>query len=128
MIVQYACIALLLLPGLVLSAGQEQLPDPTKPFGFDVEPELIIQEQDVRQNNITWRLSGIRIAESDRSAILNGQVVREGDNISGARIVEIKPAWVVIEHEKQRIRLELLDINIKQDKQAMAQNNDTESE
>lgn len=116
---------LLLLPILVYGA-EEQLPDPTRPFAHEVEPELIIQEHDSGQQNITWRLNGIRIADTGRSAILNGQIVRVGDSVSGARVLEIEPAWIIIEHENQHIRLELLDINIKRDKQAMAQNSEME--
>ncbi len=114
----------MLLPVMNLSA--EQLPDPTKPFGYDAEPEMIIQEQNVQQDNIVWRLNGIRIADQSRSAILNGKVVNVGDTVNGAKVVEIEPAWVIIVHEKQRIRLELLDINIKRDKQAVAKNKDSD--
>ncbi len=120
------CCLLLMLP--VLTVAAEQLPDPSKPFSFDTEPELIIQEQNAREENIIWRLNGIRIAEQTRSAILNGQVVNVGDTVKGARVVEIEPAWIIIEHEKQRIRLELLDINIKRNKQALAQNKDKDTE
>lgn len=116
----------MLLPAMDLAA--EQLPDPTKPLGYDAEPEMIIQEQNVQQENPVWRLNGIRIAEQSRSAILNGKVVKVGDTVNGAEVVEIKPAWVIIVHEKQRIRLELLDINIKRNKQAVAQNKDSEAE
>jgi len=114
----------MLLPAMNLSA--EQLPDPTKPFGYDAEPEMIIQEHNVQQDNIVWRLNGIRIADQSRSAILNGKVVNVGDTVNGAKVVEIEPAWIIIEHEKQRIRLELLDINIKRDKQTVAKNKDAE--
>lgn len=119
------CMILCFLPATVWGAEQE-LPDPTKPFGFDIEPELIIQQPTDRQKNVTWQLTGIRIAKSDRSAILNGRVVRVGDSVNGARVLEIEPAWVVIEHEKKRIRLELLDYDIKQNNRAMAQNNNME--
>lgn len=119
-----AYITILLWPGLVW--GFEQLPDPTKPFGFDTQPELIIQERNISQEDISWNLTGIRIAKDSRSAILNGRVIREGDRVNGAQVMEIAPAWVIIEHEKQRIRLELLDINIKHKKQAVANNSKPE--
>lgn len=125
MIKPVCMILLIWMPCLAWTA--EQLPDPTKPFGFDIEPELIIQERDTVQDHITWNLSGIRIAENRRSAILNGHIVNIGDVVNGAQILEIEPAWIIIDYQKQRIRLELLDVDIKQQMQSMAKNNDAES-
>jgi len=108
----------LMLP-VATTTAEQGLPDPTRPFEFNVEPEMVIVEQDSREENVTWRLNGIRIGENQRSAILNGRVVGVGDEVRGARVLEIEPAWIVIRHENQRIRVELLDVDIKRHRQAM---------
>lgn len=109
-------LLLILLP---LPVAAESLPDPTRPFGHGVEPIQIIQEEALPREQINWRLSGIRISPDDRSAILNGKLLRVGETVDGAKLVEIRPASVLIDFENKRIRVDLLDLDIKQNRTAV---------
>lgn len=109
-------LILLMLP---LSVAAESLPDPTRPFGYGIEPVLIIEEEDLPREQINWRLSGVRIAPDDRSAILNGKLLREGGMVDGAEVVEINPGSVLIDFENKRIRVDLLSFDIKQNDNAV---------
>lgn len=107
---------ILLLP---LSVAAEPLPDPTRPFGYGVDPIVVIQEEALPREQINWHLSGIRIAPDDRTAILNGRLLREGGTVDGAELIEIRPASVLIDFENKRIRVDLLNIDIKQHRTAI---------
>jgi len=110
----YTCIVLL----IPLMVGAETLPDPTRPYGYGVVQPVIVLEPDLPREQINWRLTGIRIAPQDKTAILNGRLVRVGDMVDGALIVEINPAAVLIDFEDKRIRVDLLRVNIKQNRAA----------
>lgn len=105
---------LLMLPFLLpVVVAAESLPDPTRPYGHDAQPETIIIEEPSSGPGVTWNLTGIRIAADRRSAILNGRIVRVGDRVDGAEVLEIDPAGVLIRHENQRIRLNLIDVDVR---------------
>lgn len=83
-----------------------ELPDPTRPADFSVAPE-IIETYELPKELIDWSVSAIRISGSDRSAIVNGKLVRVGDQIGPARILEINPAAVVLDYEKRQVYVRL---------------------
>ncbi|WP_259057514.1 general secretion pathway protein GspB [Methylohalomonas lacus] len=97
-------------------AAAESLPDPTRPFGYDTSPIEIVEEDELPREQVNWRLSGIRISPDDRSAILNGRLLREGEMVDGAELVEIRPASVLIDFDNKRIRVDLLTLDIKQER------------
>jgi len=99
---------------LPLSVAAESLPDPTRPFGYGIEPVVIVEEEELPREQINWRLSGVRIAPDDRSAILNGKLLRKGGMVDGAEVVEINPDSVLIDFDNKRIRIDLLTLDIKQ--------------
>ena len=105
---------LLILTGymiLVSSGGYaEALPDPTRPYGYGSE----IAVEQIPHEKIQWQLSGIRITENKRSAILNGRLVKEGDKLDGAVVMEIKPSEVTLQQQDKRLVVKLLLSNIKQ--------------
>jgi len=109
-------LILLMLP---LAVAAESLPDPTRPFGHGIEQVVIVEEEDLPREQINWRLSGVRIAPDDRSAILNGKLLREGGMVDGAEVVEINPGSVLIDFENKRIRVDLLSFDIKQNDNAV---------
>ncbi len=53
------------------------------------------------------KLSAIRISASDKSAIVNGKLVRIGDEIDTATIIEINRLSVVVSHEDKKIIVRL---------------------
>ena len=98
---------------LILVSGggyAEALPDPTRPYGYGAE----IAVEQIPQEKVQWRLGGIRIKEDKRSAILNGKLVKEGDKLDGAVVVEIKPSEVTLQQQDKRLVIKLLLSNIKQ--------------
>lgn len=122
------CLQTILLLLLSVNAGANTLPDPTKPYGHDVPRVEIIEFTEARDGT-KWILSGVRISEQDRSAILNGKVVRTGDRIDDARVIGIETDAVVIEYRDDQLRIRLLDYDIKQRKDVVsAQRTDTARE
>ena len=84
--------------------------DPTKPYEYDSLQETRSYAQ---AEGILWALSGIKIKTTGKTAILNGKIVREGDALDGARIIEIKPAEVILLRDQQRFAVKLLIRDIK---------------
>ncbi len=102
---------LCLLPVMLLAKAE--LPDPTRPATYvvkNLEP-IIFEETNVKQN-INWKLSAIRISDNDRTAILNGQLVRAGDDIGPAKVMEINPLSVVIDHEERKLIVRLFNTKV----------------
>lgn len=102
--------ALTILAGFWMAgASAAGLPDPTRPYDF-------VATVEVQQGPgaADWRLTGIRIRGADRSAIINGHVVRPGDQLGGARVVDIGHSEVVLEESQKRVVLRLLLSTVKQ--------------
>ncbi|MFV1982264.1 MAG: hypothetical protein ACC657_01895 [Thiohalomonadales bacterium] len=80
-------IAGLLLPLNAVLA--KALIDPTRPPGvsFQLKSSVVPKKS-------LWRLNSTLIASSRRSARINGKLVRQGDSVNGARIIDIQ-AWDV---------------------------------
>lgn len=91
-----------------LTAAQPALPDPTRPPDYGV-----VELAELPKMIANWRLTGIKFAADQRLAILNDQVVSEGDSIGTARIVEIQPSGVVIEQDGKKLRVEILPHAVK---------------
>jgi MSHA biogenesis protein MshK len=71
-----------LLFGPLPTDGAELLRDPTRPYSST--PVVVISARDT-----SFRVTAIFISEKRRVAIVNGQRVREGDQVNGATVVEI---------------------------------------
>jgi hypothetical protein len=93
-------VTLLMLP---LSIRAEVLPDPTRPAAFQTATVI----QDLPAELIDWTVSAIRISARDRSAIVNGRIVRIGETIGPARILEIQPAQVLLDYDNKRLAVKL---------------------
>jgi len=96
----------LLPPALcfISAAGAADLPDPTRPADYSVNIETPV-EQDKKA--VDFNLTAIRIDPDDRSAIINGHLVREGDEVGSARLVEIHPADVVLDYDRRHLVVRL---------------------
>ncbi len=102
------------LLGALMNAGPapaQALPDPTRPYGFGsvVEVEQIF----ISDKKTEWRLSGIRINDKQRIAILNGRLVREGTDLGMATVVEIRPTELILSQDHKRLVVRLLLSDIK---------------
>lgn len=95
-----------LLPGSLLAAAE--LPDPTRPADYSDAPP-IVEITELPKELISWNVTAIRIAGNDRSAIVNGQLVREGDSVGTAEILEIKPIAVHLFYDNRQLVLKLFN-------------------
>lgn len=105
-------LALGMVSALAAAAAADtgaMLPDPTRPYAF----ATTVQAEALPTEGVQWRLSGIRIREGEKSAILNGKLVRAGDSLAGATILEINPADVVLVQDTQRIVVKMILSSIK---------------
>lgn len=101
--------ALLLLlccapPGVI--AVTETLSDPTRPNGTP-------SAQGGSTHETGWRLTATRITPAQRSAVINGSRVREGEEINGARVLHIHHAQVQLATPGGVTTLRLLSDEVK---------------
>jgi len=61
-----------------------------------------------------FELSSTLIARDRRSAVINGRRVGVGDSVDGARVIEILPAQVRLQHQGRQLTLQLLPVAVKQ--------------
>lgn len=95
-----------LLPGSLLAAAE--LPDPTRPADYSDAP-LVVEMTELPGELINWNVTAIRISGDYRSAIVNGHLVREGDSIGMAEILEIKPVSVSLIYDNKQLVLKLFN-------------------
>lgn len=55
-----------------------------------------------------WELHSTLVSAARRGAVINGQPVREGDRIAGARVASIRAGEVLLDTPERRIHLRLL--------------------
>ena len=106
----FLCFILTSIPLFVIA--NTELPDPTRPANFiveDIKPVLIEVFEIYAKEKINWRVTAIRISKDDRSAIVNGKLVRVGDAISSATIAKINPLSVVVEYEDRKLIVRLFN-------------------
>lgn len=82
------------------------LNDPTRPSGT---PSL----QEGTPGAGGWRLTATRITPAQRSAVINGNRVREGEEINGARVLHIRHAQVQLATPGGVTTLHLLPAEVK---------------
>ncbi len=102
----------------LLASSNAELPDPTRPANYlveDTEPVYVEAYIDDAKEKVSWRLSAVRISDNDRSAIVNGKLVRVGDDVSSATITEINPLSVVINYEDKKLIVRLFNNHVVKD-------------
>jgi len=101
--------------GCALNALAESpgaLVDPTRPPGY-VEPAVAAQVAAERSAVQTWSVSMIRVGAHQRFAIVNGELVREGDELGAARVVRIGPRGVQLEQHGKRYEVAMAVADVK---------------
>jgi len=99
-----------LWPALMgLSALAGDLSDPTRPPS---RQPLRVQKAPVTSPP-AWHLTMTRISPRERVAVVNGQVVRPGDRLKGARVVAVGPEAVVLESHGRRYTVGLVGRAVK---------------
>lgn len=100
-----ACLlAVAMLPGAAAA-----LDDPTRPYAYRRDAVVVVSPGQAE----TYRVSAIRIGETDRTAIVNNITVRPGDRVGSAEVVAIDADGVVLQQERGRIKVTLLDFQVK---------------
>ncbi len=100
----------LLAVGLVVagSAAGEELPDPMRP------PQVGVSSATVPVSAPShWQLHMTRISPGQRLAVLNGRLVRPGDEVSGARVVSVGPNAVELRKGGKKFRVALSRASVK---------------
>jgi len=88
-----------------------QLPDPTRPADYQSAPKIVYEEE-LPKELIDWVVTAIRITGDERTAILNGQLVRAGDVIGPATVVEIQPVSVILDYQQNTVVVRLYSKNL----------------
>ena len=85
-------------------SAQEALPDPTRPANYSSTLSLPAV---LPKKGMEFNVNAIRISKTDRSAIVNGIVVREGDEINSAIVKEISELQVLLAYERKLLPVPL---------------------
>lgn len=96
-----ACLAPLAAHG-----AADVIADPTRPSGMR-------QTADPADTAGDWRLTATHIAAGQRSAVVNGSRVREGETIGGARVLHIRHGQVQLLAQGRVTTLHLLPADVK---------------
>ena len=88
-----------------ISSAVAGLSDPTRPADYS-EP-AIMELYELPKELIEWKVTVIRISANERSAVINGKLVRIGDEIGPARIIEINPGNVILDYEDKQVVVRL---------------------
>lgn len=86
-----------------------ELPDPTRPYLYDIAPPVTAESE----GKVEWRLTGVQIRPDSKSAILNGTLVKVGDRIGAASVVNIEPGQVTLAENYRHIIVKLLSADVK---------------
>jgi len=81
---------LLLQLAMIKTVSAKQYSDPTRPPGVS-QKQL---NNTVHEKKTSWRLSSTLIASERKIATVNGKLVRPGDRVNGAVLIDIQ-AWNV---------------------------------
>ena len=96
-------------PQTALSQTQG-FPDPTRPAEYR---ETMVM-QDLPPELLEWKVTAIRISDNDRTAIVNGRIVRPGDTIGAAKLLEILPYQVILDYDNRKVAVKLFnDMNMR---------------
>lgn len=88
-----------------------ELPDPTRPADYQAAPKVIYEDV-LPKELIDWTVTAIRIAGEERTAIVNGQLVRVGDVIGPATVVDIEPISVILDYQQNTVVVRLYSKNL----------------
>lgn len=91
------------MTGRISSASQANLLDPTRPKDWRASVET--QPQTEQQPVQALKLQGIFSVAGQRSAVISGQRVVVGDEVSGAEVLEIANNKVILQLDGETIEL-----------------------
>lgn len=97
-------LILLLLLYFTAVPGAVTLPDPTRPPDYTATAFV---PEPAQKDDVEFNLTAVRIDKDSRSVIINGELLRVGDKVGSAEILEIHPAQVILNHENRRMIVRL---------------------
>ena len=86
------------------------LPDPTRPANYFTRT---IIDEDLPQQVTNWKLTAIQISDKGRTAIVNGRMVKAGDEIGNVTVLEITPKSVVLDYDGKQLVVSLVPYTVK---------------
>lgn len=88
---------------------QKQMEEKRPKLIWTRDPFSLLPKEPLKPKSVLDELvlSGIAVDEKGRIAIINGEIVREGDTILGLKVLEIKENSVVVEKEGKSYNIEL---------------------
>lgn len=113
-LVLLATLVLNVAVGVSANSAALALPDPTQP------PSYRAARTNTGTQPTPWTLTSTLITQERRIATINGQRVQVGDNVRGARVVEIAPTHVRLSVNGEQRVLRLVPRTVKQ----IAEDND----
>lgn len=105
-------VCLLMLTCLVTYAANAyvvKMGDPLRP----PEYKVVKPSNSYGVKKPAWQVNEILFSGKRRVAIVNNVAVAIGDNINGARVVDIKPGYVVLKYKASIIKSRLQTVSVK---------------
>lgn len=100
-----ACIAV-----FSVNAYAVKKEDPLRPPEYKLETTSVGESKKAEP---TWYVNEILFSGERRVAIVNDISVVKGDHVSGARVVDIKPDYVVLIYKNKTINARLRAVSVK---------------
>jgi len=105
-----------LLLGIAPAVWAEPLRDPMQPYGWQSMPtaSATAEASSASTATLTWTVTGIIVSAKRRLAMLNGQLVAEGDRLNNHVVVRITHNAVILQHEAERLMLPFPPMTLKE--------------
>ena len=92
---------------LVLSAAVLAASDPTKPDMAMAVPVSAATDSEPVDLSAKFKLGLIKNVQGQHMALINGQSVKQGDDIDGYKVLSINRSQVVLQQANERLTLSL---------------------
>lgn len=94
---------------LCQGGGAMAMEDPFRPPGYKENKT----SQNVSSKRKVWYVNQILTSGERRIAIVNNRAVKIGDEVSGAKVIDIMPSLVVLEYNNKKFESPLMLVHMK---------------
>jgi hypothetical protein len=99
------CRLAFFIPLLGLSASVfSGINDPTKPIFSETSSERIVTAPVIKKKKVAF-LQSVFYGQKNRSAVINGNIVKEGESVDDLLLKNIYKRYVVLEYKENVIKL-----------------------
>lgn len=109
-IIQTSIVACACISVFSINAYAVKKEDPLRPPEYRLEKTNAGKSKTAKPR---WYVNEILFSGERRVALVNGAVVIKGDRVNGARVIDIKPAYVVLEYKDKIIKARLKAVSVK---------------